>query len=368
MKVVNTYYGVQQTGAAKALFTSNSVDFVVVDIPYTLEEKTQMELQRRSQIAHYPLAATGVVFSWNRSAGQNNNTAVLPSSLNLSPEIIAKIYKGSITMWDDDLILELNPGVAFPVDFPITPVVLAGQAGSTFLLNKYLSISYPSYSPSGNSLYDLPLPNSIQAKTPQEVADALATLPGAFAYLPFSDMLSRHLPSARLCTAPNDLASCVAPSVSSFASAMDSASIVSSNTDKVWPSDLLLAQQPIQPSNPMPYPLTFFVYAIFTTDQSSAGASGAALGAYMQWVITNQPQQHAANYGFARLNQATIQINNATVYSDSVSAAMTYASGTSPSQYWPYVSPSSPQPQNPVPSNSPVTPPQQSYADRKSVV
>jgi phosphate transport system substrate-binding protein len=58
-------------------------------------------------------------------------------SLNLSAEIIANIFNGTITSWDDDAIAALNPDADLPGD-PISPVHRQDDSGTTENFTKYL--------------------------------------------------------------------------------------------------------------------------------------------------------------------------------------------------------------------------------------
>ena len=73
--------------------------------------------------------------------------AVVPSStspgieaeqLKLTGEMLAEIYLGKITKWNDPKIVELNHGVTLP-SLAIAPVYRADGSGTTFVFTSYLS-------------------------------------------------------------------------------------------------------------------------------------------------------------------------------------------------------------------------------------
>jgi len=334
--VVNAYYGVQQTGVAKALFISNAVDFVLVDVPLTGDEKGEVEVARGSSIAHAPVAATGIAITYH--AASLGLTAATPLKLNST--ILAAIYSGHITRWNDAAIVALNPTL-HSAALNIKPIVFDGQAGTTYILTRYLVkesvwAGSPSFSIDGGA-------NSIHVTSPSSIVQTVIGTPGAIAYVAYGDALTYSLPSAAL---DNEDLVFVQPSLASFAAAatsFETSGNLPGGTD-VWGDDLLLD---VRSSSGNAYPISFYVYAIFNIDQAPAGTSGAAIGAWAQWVQLSGAQSKAADYGFSSLSNTMVTVNNNTL------ATMTYATGTSPTDYWPYIAPSTVMPTTPPP----VTPP-----------
>lgn len=66
------------------------------------------------------------------------------SHLHLSGPILAGIYTGKITKWNDPQIAAANPGVNLP-DHTITPIRRIDGSGDTFIFTQYLSDSDPSW-------------------------------------------------------------------------------------------------------------------------------------------------------------------------------------------------------------------------------
>ncbi len=61
--------------------------------------------------------------------------------LNLNGSILAQIYDGTITMWNDPEIQYANPGVTLP-DAAIVPVVRSDSSGDTYIFSTYCDMSY----------------------------------------------------------------------------------------------------------------------------------------------------------------------------------------------------------------------------------
>jgi phosphate transport system substrate-binding protein len=63
--------------------------------------------------------------------------------LKLSGKVIAEIYEGKITTWNDPAIAKLNPGVTLPAD-NIVALHRSDSSGDTFIFSSYLSAADPS--------------------------------------------------------------------------------------------------------------------------------------------------------------------------------------------------------------------------------
>jgi phosphate transport system substrate-binding protein len=67
--------------------------------------------------------------------------------LKLSGPVLADIYSGKITKWNDSKVAALNPGVKLP-DHQVIPVHRTDGSGDTFIFTQYLSFSTPAWAKS----------------------------------------------------------------------------------------------------------------------------------------------------------------------------------------------------------------------------
>lgn len=72
----------------------------------------------------------------------NYNVPGVKASLKLNGKVLAGIYRGKITAWNDPQITALNPGVSLP-STKIVPLHRADSSGSTFLFTSYLNSQDP---------------------------------------------------------------------------------------------------------------------------------------------------------------------------------------------------------------------------------
>jgi phosphate transport system substrate-binding protein len=95
-------------------------------------------MKKNPGMLNIPLAISSQMVNFN-IPGLNN------VHLNLSGPVLADIYTGHVTKWDDPAITKLNPGVKLP-NQTIVPVHRTDGSGDTFIFTQYLSASTPSWS------------------------------------------------------------------------------------------------------------------------------------------------------------------------------------------------------------------------------
>jgi phosphate transport system substrate-binding protein len=123
-------YSAVGSGTGIAQITARTVDFGASDAPLTPEQATACN--SCVQIP-WALSATGVGFN-------------IPGvkKLNLSGSVLAGIYFGKITKWNDPKIKKINPGVKLP-GLNITPVFRSDGSGDTYAFTNYLSKISPAW-------------------------------------------------------------------------------------------------------------------------------------------------------------------------------------------------------------------------------
>ena len=107
------------------------VDFGASDAPLTPD---QFDACKGCVQIPWALSATSIIY----------NLPGVPNNLKLTGPVIANIYLGKITKWDDPAIKKLNPGVNLP-DTKITPVYRSDGSGTTYNFTDYLSAVSPAW-------------------------------------------------------------------------------------------------------------------------------------------------------------------------------------------------------------------------------
>jgi len=118
-------YDAVGSGKGIELIRARAVDFGASDVPLSPEDL------EASGLIEFPAVIGGVV-------PVINIHGIAPGQLRLDGEVLAAIFLGRITRWNEDAIVALNPGLALPRS-RITVVHRSDASGTSFLFTDYLS-------------------------------------------------------------------------------------------------------------------------------------------------------------------------------------------------------------------------------------
>src|SRR4051794_27626902 len=119
------YQSIGSGGGIKGI-TQKTVDFAGSDAPMSKKELAAVE----NNVVHIPTVAGGVVPAYNLPGFQGE--------LKLTGEVLADIYMGKITQWNDPKIAALNGGASLPAT-AITPAWRTDGSGTNFVFTNYLA-------------------------------------------------------------------------------------------------------------------------------------------------------------------------------------------------------------------------------------
>ena len=109
------------------------------------------------------------------------NVMTLNGSLKLTGPVLARIFLGQITRWDDPAITALNPGASLP-DAYITVVHRADGSGTTYIFSNYLSHVSPAWATQVGTGRSLHWPVGYGADGNQGVASTILRIPDSIGY------------------------------------------------------------------------------------------------------------------------------------------------------------------------------------------
>lgn len=118
------YQSIGSGGGIKQI-KAKTVDFGASDMPLSVEDLS------KNGLVQFPMVMGGVVPVVNLKG-------VKPGAIKLTGPVLANIYLGKITKWNDPALAQLNPGVPLPHS-AITVVHRADGSGTTFIFTNYLS-------------------------------------------------------------------------------------------------------------------------------------------------------------------------------------------------------------------------------------
>jgi phosphate transport system substrate-binding protein len=205
----------------------------------------------------------------------NYNVTGVKKPLNLNGTVLASIYTGKITMWNDPAIAKLNPGVSLPAE-KIVALHRGDSSGSTFLFTSYLNAQDPSAWSSSNIGTTITWPSTPGALAETGSGGMLAacgTTKGCIAYLGISYLTKATTAGLGTASLANKSGTYEAPSTTTITSALSS-----------------FAAPPASGAEPLinssaGYPIINYEYAIVKKTQPSA-AEAAVVKKFLGWVLT----------------------------------------------------------------------------------
>ncbi|MGV0792984.1 phosphate ABC transporter substrate-binding protein PstS [Mycolicibacterium sp. XJ1819] len=169
----NMSYNPTGSGAGRQQFIAGQVDFAGSDSPLS-EEQVQPAAARcdGNPAWHLPLVFGPVAMAYNLDG---------VDSLVLSGDLLAKIFSGQITRWNDPAIAALNEGAALP-EADITPIYRSDSSGTTDNFQKYLAAAAPqSWTRGAGSEFQGGIGEGAQKSA--GVVQAVQATPGAIGYV-----------------------------------------------------------------------------------------------------------------------------------------------------------------------------------------
>src|SRR5690606_7337551 len=105
-----------------------------------------------------------------------------PAAIKLGGDVVADIFLGKITKWNDTRIASLNPGVTLPSS-DILVVHRSDGSGTTFIFTDYLSAVSPTWKAHPGTGKEVQWPVGLGAKGNEGVAGQVKQTPGAIGYV-----------------------------------------------------------------------------------------------------------------------------------------------------------------------------------------
>jgi phosphate transport system substrate-binding protein len=276
------------SSAGRRDYIGGTVDYAVSEIPFQAnpEDGSPPEVPPRGY-AYMPIVAGGTSLMYNLKIGGKQVT-----NLRLSGDTIAKIFKGTISNWNDASIAADNPGLAMP-DKGITPVVRSDGSGSTAQFTLWMSKQYPSIWTTGMTSQYPTLSNFKYQSGSSGVAGYVSQNygEGAITYVEYSYAMQAGFPVAKVLNAAGFY---VEPTANSVAVALLKAQIAPDLTqilDGVYNN-----------ADPRSYAMSSYSYMIVPTQVGGVFTvgKGKTLSTFVKYMLC-EGQQQAAELGYSPL-------------------------------------------------------------------
>ncbi len=221
---------------------------------------------------------------WADVVAYNLPEIVPPARLRLTGQVVAEIFLGKITKWNDPAVASLNPSLKLPGS-DILPCYRSDGSGSTYIFTDYLSKIGPNWAKEIGKGTSVKWPVGSQGNGNQGVTDLLAHTPGAIGYLEQTYATDANIPFAQIQNAEGQW---VDPSVKSI-------TFAANNSMKDFPADFRgsITNAPGEGV----YPISSYTYFLVYERQSDR-AKAEALRNYIGWVL-HDGQTYSAKLHYA---------------------------------------------------------------------
>jgi phosphate transport system substrate-binding protein len=207
--------------------TNRTVDFGATDAP-----RSEQQL-RDGNLIQFPTVMGSVVLIVNLPGVADN-------ALRLSPEVLADLFLGRITRWNDARIAELNRDLRIP-NLPVSPVYRGDASGTTFVFTTYLARVSEAWKNGPGASQSVQWPVGQGARGNEGVSNTVRNTPGAIGYTENAYATVNRLISTQL---RNKAGNFVKPEMPNFMAAAEQANwnvpgfaadLIDLNGANTWP-------------------------------------------------------------------------------------------------------------------------------------
>lgn len=299
----NVYINYQPIGSIAGInaHIAKTVDFGATYPPLSYDQSLHAP-----NTLHVPESISAIALGYNLKDADGNT---IPSGLRLNGTVIAEIFLGNITRWNDFHIAHLNPSLHLP-DQPIQTIHDTLAEGGTFVFTSYLtSVSADFTAHVGNGTL-VQWPVGLQEPGNSGITYLIQTTPGSIGYIELAYAILSNVPYASIQNASRNY---VAPSLESARAADNQLTRALPAGDQSW-SNVTLLNEPA----PDAYPIVTFTYIIVYKDLSvirSMDLVKAKVLADYLWYVVHDGQSLAPPLGYVPLPANIVQIDETSIRS-----------------------------------------------------
>jgi phosphate transport system substrate-binding protein len=272
------YQSIGSGGGIKQL-ENRTVDFGASDAPMNDEQLKAAP----DKILHFPTVLGAVVVTYNLPE--------LTQPLKLTGPVVANIYLGKVTKWNDPAITELNPGVALP-DSNIVICHRSDGSGTTYIFTDYLSKVSPDWNKEAGKGTAVKWPVGLGGKGNEGVTALIRQTAASIGYVELIYAANNKLPAAVLRNRDGQWMEANLKTVTGAAAA----------TAANMPADFRVSITDASGSDS--YPIASFTYLLVYQRQNDA-AKGRAIVDFINWML-HEGQKYAPALTYAPLPDQVI--------------------------------------------------------------
>jgi len=247
--------------------TAGTVDFGASDMPMT-DKQLQ---ESKTKILNLPTVLGADVPAYNLPG--------VTGEVKFTPEVLAGIFLGKISKWNDKAITSANPGVNFP-DKDIIVVHRSDGSGTTFIWTDYLSKVSSEWKSQVGSDTSVKWPVGLGNKGNEGVSGLIRQMSGSIGYVELIYAVQNNIPYGS-----------VRNSAGNFVKAsLESVSAAAASAPKMPPDfRVSITNAPGKDA----YPIASFTWLLIPLP-SKDPAKGKILNDFLNWMVTDGQKMTAA--------------------------------------------------------------------------
>ncbi len=277
------------SGAGIKQITARTVDFGASDAPLTEQEYANV-----SGILQIPESIGAVVVAYNLPGVQ--------SGVKLNGDVIADIFLGKITKWNDPRIVSLNTEIQFP-DKAIIVAHRSDGSGTTFVFTDYLSAVSPDWKSKVGKGKSVNWPTGLGGKGNEGVAGLLSQNPYSIGYI---ELAYAKLQNISYAYVGNKAGKFIEPTLETTASAAAGVVPTLPSGNASW-SQVSIVDAPGDNS----YPIGSFTYFLVYKDQTDP-TKGKMLTEFLWWAV-HDGQKYSSDLLYVPLPDEVVSLNEKTI-------------------------------------------------------
>ena len=267
------------SGGGISHLKDGTVDFGASDMPMKDPDIAAMKVHP----LHFPTVLGGIVMIYNLPG--------VTQELKFTGPMIADIYLGKITKWNDPAIAKENPGLKLPKD-DIVVVHRAEGSGTTFVFCDYLSKVSPEWKQRVGADSNVKWPTGTGQPKNDGVAGLVKQTPGAIGYVELIYALQNKIPFGQLKNAAGVY----------LKASLESVTAAAASVAKTMPADFRVGITNEPGKNA--YPISTFTWLLMPSEIKD-GAKKKAITEFLQWMMIDG-QKYCAELGYAPLPKEVV--------------------------------------------------------------
>jgi phosphate transport system substrate-binding protein len=271
-------YQSKGSGAGIAQLTEGTVDFGASDMPMKDEQIAALKVKA----LHFPTVLGGLVPTYN-----------LPglADLKFSSEMLAGIFLGKITKWNDAKIAKANPGIKLPAT-DIIVVHRSDGSGTTFVFTDYLSKISPEWKSGPGANTSIKWPTGVGQQGNEGVAGMVKQTPGAVGYVELIYALKNKMEYGSVQNAAGVY----------LKANLESVTAAAAGAAKNMPADFRVSITNAPGKDA--YPIASFTWLLIPSQIQDA-QKRTALVSFLKWMLADG-QKDCASLGYAPLPKEVV--------------------------------------------------------------